>query len=154
MSGPVSEIRSSIFIRSEEATIPTETVSVEWLGDQVFLMNDRAGFPIVMTQPMGVNGADLLPLSVIGCAVWDVVAILNKQHQEIHSLKVTAESVRDDQPPWRFRKIRIHYRFAGRNLNGEKIQRAIDLSQTKYCATYATLKDAVELSSDFEMVSE
>ncbi len=97
--------------------MPTETVSVEWIGDQVFLMNDRAGFPIVMTQPMGVNGADLLPLSVIGCAVWDVVAILNKQHQEIQGLKVTAESVRDDEPPWRFRKIRIHYRFAGRDLS-------------------------------------
>ena len=134
--------------------MPTETVSVEWLGDQVFLMNDRAGFPIVMTQPMGVNGADLLPLSVIGCAVWDVVAILNKQHQEIQGLKVTAESVRDDEPPWQFRKIRIHYRFSGRGLSREKIQRAINLSQTRYCATYATLKDAVELISDFEIVSE
>ena len=134
--------------------MPTETVSVEWLGDQVFLMNDRAGFPIVMTQPMGVNSADLLPLSVIGCAVWDVVVILNKQHQEIQSLKVTAESERDDQPPWQFRKIRIHYRFAGLNLSDEKIQRAIDLSQTKYCSTYATLKEAVEITSDFEIASE
>jgi putative redox protein len=134
--------------------MPTETVSVEWVGDQVFLMNDRAGFPIVMTQPMGVNGADLLPLSVIGCAVWDVVVILNKQHQEFQNLKVTAESVRDDQPPWRFRKISIHYWFTGRNLNHEKIQHAIDLSQTKYCSTYATLKDAVEITSDFEIASE
>jgi putative redox protein len=134
--------------------MPTETVSVEWLGDQLFLMNDRAGFPIVMTQPMGVNGADLLPLSVIGCAVWDVVAILNKQHQQIKNLKVTAESVRDNEPPWRFRKIRIHYKFTGRELRGEKIQRAIELSQTKYCSTYATLKDAVEISSDFEIVNE
>ena len=134
--------------------MPTETVSVEWLGDQVFLLNDRAGFPIVMARPTGVNGADLLPLSVIGCAVWDVVLILNKQHQEIHSLKVTAESVRDDEPPWRFRKIRIHYRLAGRDLSREKIQRAIELSQTRYCSTYATLKDAVELTSDFEIVSE
>jgi hypothetical protein len=41
--------------------MPTEMVSVEWLGGQVFLMNDREGFPIVMTQPMGVNGADFLP---------------------------------------------------------------------------------------------
>jgi putative redox protein len=134
--------------------MPNETVSVEWLGDQLFLMNDRAGFPIVMTQPMGVNGADLLPLSVIGCAVWDVAAILSKQHQEIQSLKVTAESVRDDQPPWRFRKIHIHYLFAGRNLSSEKIRRAIDLSQTKYCSTYATLKDAVEITSDFEIGHE
>ena len=133
--------------------MPTEMVSVEWLGDQVFLMNDRAGFPIVMTQPMGVNGADLLPLSIIGCAVWDVAAILKKQHQQVQSLKVTAESVRDDEPPWRFRKILIHYKFAGRELSREKIQRAIELSQTRYCSTYATLKDAVEISSDFEIVS-
>lgn len=131
-----------------------ETVAVDWMRDQMFLLRDRSGFPIVMTQPDGVNGADLLPLSVIGCAVWDIVSILQKQRQQLTDLQATAESLRDEQPPWRFRRIRIHYKFTGRDLNEEYIRRAIELSETKYCATYATLRDCVEITSDYEIVDE
>jgi putative redox protein len=134
--------------------MPTETVRVEWIHDQVFLMNDHFGFPIVMTQPSGVNGADLLPLSVIGCAIWDVLAILRKQRQQITSLQVAADSVRDSDPPWRFRKIRILYRLGGRDLDEARIKRAIELTESKYCSTLATLRDAVEITSEYEIVDE
>ncbi|MDI6694608.1 MAG: OsmC family protein [Anaerolineales bacterium] len=131
-----------------------ETVAVDWVRDQVFLMQDRSGFPIVMTQPGGVNGADLLPLSVIGCAVWDIASILQKQRQQLTGLQATAESLRDEQPPWRFRRIHIHYKFTGRDLDENQIRRAIELSETKYCATYATLRDCVEITRDYEIVNE
>ena len=134
--------------------MPTETVRADWIGDQVFLLKDRAGFPIVMTQPLGVNGADLLPLSLIGCSAWDIMDILRKQRQIVTQLQVTAESDRDDEPPWRFRRIRIHYRFVGRNLNPEKIRRAIALSETRYCSVYATLRDAVEIVGEYEIVND
>ncbi|NPV75944.1 MAG: OsmC family peroxiredoxin [Anaerolineae bacterium] len=132
----------------------TETVRVDWISDQMFLMRDRSGFPIVMTQPSGVNAADLLPLSVIGCAVWDLVSILQKQRQQITSLRVAADSVRDEEPPWRFRKISIRYTFSGRNLNKQSIQRAIKLSEGKYCSTHATLRDTVEITSSYEIVKD
>ncbi len=132
--------------------LTTETVRLDWKGEQVFLLRDRAGFPVVMAQPMGVNGADLLPLSLIGCASWDLIAILTKQRQPLTGLQVTAESERDSQPPWRFRKIHVHYRIAGHGLDRLKVQRAIALSEDKYCSIHATLKPVIELSSDFEIV--
>ena len=134
--------------------MPPETVSVEWVNDQVFLLKDRHGFPIEMSQPFGVNGADLLPLSVIGCSVWDVVAILQKQRQKITALEVFAESLRDVEPPWRFRKITIRYRISGRDLNQERIQKAVELSESKYCSTYATLRGAVEIVSVVEILPD
>jgi putative redox protein len=105
-----------------------------------------------MTQPMGVSGADLLPMSLIGCSAWDVIAILKKQRQQVRGLEVTAESVRDDEPPWRFRQIRILYKITGRDLDPQRIQRAIDISEQKYCSVYATLRDVVEITSRFEIV--
>lgn len=132
----------------------TETVSVEWLGEQMFLLKDRHGFPIVMTQPGGVNGADLLPLSLIGCSVWDVVAILRKQRQEISAVFVSAESQRDDQPPWRFRKITIRYRIHGRGLDRQRILKTVELSQSKYCSTYATLREALEIVHEIEILPD
>jgi putative redox protein len=132
----------------------TETVHAEWVRDEVFLLKDHFDFPLVMTQPQGVNGADLLPLSLIGCAGWDVIAILKKQRQQVTCLEVSAESQRDEAPPWRFRRILIHYRLRGRNLVTERVKRAIDLAETKYCSVYATLRDAVEIQSEFEIVNE
>ena len=104
-----------------------------------------------MTQPMGVNGADLLPLSLIGCAAWDLIAILMKQRQKVSRLKVIAESERDMEPPWRYRKIHVRYILTGSRLDPTKVQRAIELSETKYCSIHATLRPVVELSSDFEI---
>jgi putative redox protein len=134
--------------------MPTETVRVDWIADQMFLLRDRSGFPIVMTQPNGVNGADLLPLSLIGCAVWDVVLILRKQRQQITGVTVGATSERDDDPPWQFKRIRIVYTLTGRSLNAEHVRRAIELSEEKYCAIYATLRAVVELTSEFVLVEE
>jgi hypothetical protein len=54
----------------------SETVNAEWVRDRVFLLRDRRDFPVVMTQPMGVSGADLLPMSLLGCVMWDAVSIL------------------------------------------------------------------------------
>jgi putative redox protein len=134
--------------------MPIETVQAEWLRDQVFVLRDRNDVSIVMTQPDGVNGADLLPLSLIGCAAWDMVAILRKQRQDVTGLQVSAESARDDEPPWRFRRIHVHYRLTGRNLDPERVRRAMSLTESKYCSIFATLRDAVELSSEFTIERE
>ena len=131
--------------------MPTEVVSLRWVHDRVFLLQDRFGFPIVMTQPMGVNGADLLPLSVAGCAAWDVVEILQKQHQQVTGLRVTAKSQREDQAPWRFQAIRLFYSFTGINLAEDRVRRAIELTETKYCSTLLTLRGSISIQSQFEI---
>jgi putative redox protein len=131
-----------------------ETVRADWIDEQLFLLRDRSGYPIIMTQPLGVNGADLLPLSLIGCAAWDIMAILRKQRQHVTRFQVAADSERDAEPPWRFRKIRIRYQFAGRGLKTDQIRRAIELSEIKYCSIYATLREVVDIASDFEIVDE
>jgi putative redox protein len=129
----------------------TESVSVEWVRDQVFLMRDHQNFPVVMTQPMGVSGADLLPLSLVGCAIWDVMAILLKQKQRVSRCEVLAESERDADPPWQFRRIRIVYHLTGKKLDEKAVKRAIHLVEEKYCSVYATLKGAVELVSEYHI---
>jgi putative redox protein len=134
--------------------MPGETVRVDWIADQMFLLRDRNDFPIVMTQPNGVNGADLLPLSLIGCAAWDIINIVRKQQQQVTRFEVIADSERDAEPPWRFRRIHILYRLTGRDLHADAIKRAVELTETKYCSIFATLADALSLESRLEIVPE
>lgn len=131
--------------------MPTETVQLDWISEQIFLLRDRAGFPVIMTQPMGVSGADLLPLSLIGCAAWDLIAILKKQRMQVSSLQVFADCERDTEPPWRYRKIHVRYILTGSSLDRTKVQRAIELSETKYCSIHATLRPVVELTNELEI---
>ncbi len=99
-----------------------------------------------------VKPSDLLPMALIGCSSNDVVEILQKQRQDLQELKVTAESTQDETPPWRFRKIHVHYQAVGTGIDPEKLGKAIKISEEKYCSIYATLKDAIEITHDYEVV--
>jgi putative redox protein len=79
--------------------------------------------------------------------------MVQKQRQQISRFAVTADSERDAEPPWRYKKIRILYQFAGPNLKAASIERAIQLTEAKYCSIYVTLRDAVEIQSDYEIVA-
>ena len=129
----------------------SETVTAEWMREQVFLLRDHNNFPVVMTQPMGVSGADLLPMSLLGCVMWDIVAILEKKRQKITSLRASAESIRDPEPPWIFREIHLRYVLTGRDLQEKQVQHAIELSEEKYCSIYATLRQVVKITSEHEL---
>jgi putative redox protein len=133
--------------------MPTEKVTAEWVRDQVFILHDRHGFPILMAQPQGVVASDLLPLSLIGCSVYDVTSILRKQKQDIQHLEVEAFSEQDDDPPWCFRKIRVLYRVWGKDISLAAVERAIRLTEEKYCSVFATLKPALEIVSEYEILT-
>jgi putative redox protein len=130
----------------------TETVNLDWVANRQFIMQDHNGFPIIMDQPHGVSASDLLPLSLIGCSSYDVVAILEKQRLKVTDLSVSAESTRDPDPPYTYLKIHVHYKVSGWDLDPARVAKAIQLSEEKYCGVFATLKKAVEITSDFEII--
>ncbi len=134
--------------------MPIETVTATWRGEQSFLLKDHQGFQILMAQPEGVLGADLLPLSLIGCAAWDVMSILRKQKQPVQRCEVQATSERDDDPPWRFRRIHVLYKLWGAGIDPQAVERAIRLTEEKYCSVFVTLKAAVDLVSGYEIVAQ
>ena len=131
-----------------------ETVNAEWIRERIFLLRDRNDFPVVMTQPMGVSGADLLPMSLLGCVMWDIVSILEKKRQKLVSLRASAESIRDPEPPWIFREIHLRYIMVGEDLDPEQVKKTIELSEQNYCSIYATLRQVVKITSEFELFAK
>ena len=130
----------------------TNVVHLNWNPEQEFILNDADDHKIVMKKPKGVKPSDLLAMALIGCSSYDVVEILQKQRQDLQQLNVTAESFQDDTPPWRFRRIHIRYQAVGKGIDPEKLRKAIEISEEKYCSVYATLKDAIDITHDFEVV--
>ena len=130
----------------------SDTVHLNWSEENQFILSDMEDFKIKMMRPNGVKPSDMMAMALIGCSSVDVVEILKKQRQDLQELKVTAQSTQDDDPPWRFRKIHIHYQAIGKDIDLEKLGKAIRISEEKYCSVYATLRDAIEITHDYEVV--
>jgi len=106
------------------------------------------------TQPewLGLKASDLLLLAAASCSTYDVVTILQKQREPLEALEVACTGEQESEPPYRFTHIHLHYRLRGA-VNSDKLARAIQLSEDKYCSVINTLRPAVAITSDFEIVS-
>jgi putative redox protein len=130
----------------------SKIVHLNWDPQSKFVLKDRDNYQLKVNGAGNIGSADLLTMSLIGCSAYDVVEILEKQRQELHQLKISAEAQQDETPPWKFRKIHIHYQAIGRGLDLEKVKKAIHLSEEKYCSVYATLKDVIEITHEVDVV--
>lgn len=57
----------------------------------------------------------------------------------------------ETEPPYQFVILHLHYVITGQ-VNPEKLARAIQLSEEKYCSVIATLRPSVTISSDYEII--
>jgi len=135
------------------------TVAVNWVVSQLMTGVDSVGHPLVIgswpekdPEWSGPKPADLLLLSAAACSAYDVMMILSKQRAVLESLEIACTGEQEPNPPYAFTSIHLHYIFKGPGLDPKKVERAIRLSEDKYCTVVNTLKPAVTISSDFEMV--
>ena len=134
------------------------TVAVKWIESQLMTGVDSFGHPLVMgswpeKEPewAGLKPSDLLLLSAASCSAYDVIMILGRQREPLAGLEVICTGQQAPEPPYAFVSMHLHYTFKG-DLNPKKVERAIQLSEEKYCSVINTLKDNVKISSDYEIV--
>ncbi len=136
------------------------TVAVKWVESQLMVGVDSYGHPLVIgswpeREPewAGLKPSDLLLISAGSCSTYDVVMILNKQKQPLEGLEVEVSGEQEPDPPFKFSKIHLHYKFKG-NVEKKNAERAIQLSEEKYCSVVNTLRPGVEITSSYEFVAE
>jgi putative redox protein len=64
------------------------------------------------------------------------------------------ESDQKDEHPKVFTRINLKYNFIGKNLPKDKIEKAVELSQDKYCSVSAMLRKSVELTHEINYVEK
>lgn len=90
-------------------------------------------------QNQGMTPKELVLAGLCGCTGMDVVTILNKMKVSFSSFIIEAEADIGTEEPAVFTEIRLKYLFTG-NPDRQKVQKAINLSQEKYCGVSAMLK--------------
>jgi len=94
----------------------------------------------------GVSPMEMLLIGLGGCTGMDVVSILEKKKQVVTNFEVLIHGDRVESHPKVFNKITVEYVVTGKELEPEAVQRAIELSETKYCSVMATLRKTAEIT--------
>lgn len=99
----------------------------------------------------GIRPKELVLLALAGCTGSDVVSILQKKRAKLVDFEIFISAETRDEHPQVFTKIHIEYVFYGDELRKEDIERAIELSSTKYCSVQAMLKASVEITHSYRI---
>lgn len=139
-------------------------VAVKWTGEgsQMFIGRDSFGhvvlsgsWPKADTESWqewkALKPSDLLLLSLASCSAYDVVLILGRQRQNLVDLYVDVQGTQADVPPHAFTDIHLHYVLKGEGLDPKKAERAIELSEEKYCSVAATIRGVATLTHSYEI---
>jgi putative redox protein len=135
-------------------------VSVEW-EDEMRFLGDSEGQSVRLDADSAVGGRGdglspmtLLLLGVAGCTAMDVISILRKKRQNVTGLRVEARGRRADEHPRVFEAVALVYEVRGRAVDPKAVERAIELSEDRYCPAIATVRGTAEIRSRYEITEE
>lgn len=100
----------------------------------------------------GIRPKELLMLSLGGCTGSDVASILGKKKIELDGFEMNISADVAEEHPQVFTKMHLEYVFYGKNLPEKDIERAIELSLTKYCSVTAMLQKAMPIEHSYKIV--
>jgi len=125
---------------------------VTWKGRMSFEGKADSGFSVPLgTGPQvggdndGFRPLELMAVSLAGCTAMDVISILRKKQQKVDEFEVEVHADRAEEHPKVFTNIQIHYKIRGENVSREAVERAVQLSEEKYCPAHAMLKKVVPM---------
>jgi putative redox protein len=131
--------------------------SVRWVCGKQFIGIDSTNHSVVLSTPdegTGMKPSELLLVALAACTAVDVVEILSKKRIKLIYLEIEANAEQDSDPPWTFRKIKLHYRVGGKGLTAKAVEQAIQLSEEKYCSVASTLRGVATITTSFDLIPE
>jgi putative redox protein len=135
-----------------------ETIKTRWLNDLSFEA-EVDGHKLYLDTSLEHGGKNLGPrpklmmmVALAGCTGMDVAAILKKMRVELDSLIVDVEGDVAEDHPKKFEGMKVIFRVKGKNIKPESVEKAVELSRTKYCGVSANYSMAFPI--DHEIIIE
>jgi putative redox protein len=132
-----------------------------WRGNYRFVAKNEKGLSVSFDAPLPNGGEEtaLSPMenvlaSLAACSSYHVVTVLKKKRQDFSDYSVQMTADRRDEPPRVFTSIHLKYIIKGKKISKEAVEGAIKLSEEKYCSVGGMLKNAVKITSSYEILEE
>lgn len=121
--------------------------------------SDMDGHKVIIDANVESGGDDLGPrpkklmlTALAGCTGIDVIMILKKMKVVPEAFQVIVEGDVTEEHPKHYHKIKVIYQFKGKDLPMEKLQKAVNMSEEKYCGVSVVYKQVMEMSSEIRIV--
>ena len=133
-------------------------IDMAWT-DKLAFEADMDGHKVIIDATKEVGGSDLGPrpkklmlTALAGCTGIDVVMILKKMKVELEAFNVIVEGELTEEHPMYYNKMTIVYQFKGKDLPMDKLEKAVKLSEEKYCGVSAVYRQAMEMKTEIRIV--
>jgi putative redox protein len=110
------------------------------------------GHELIFDADEKVGGKDLGPkpkpmllVSLAGCTGMDVVSLLKKMRVDYDDLKIEVTGELTEEHPKYYYKIMVAYHIWGNNIDKAKVEKAVNLSQERYCGVSYMLAKSSDL---------
>lgn len=133
------------------------SVKTRWKGNLNF--SSQVGDHEVVTDAPELHGGDnaapspkpLMVAALAGCTGVDVISTLKKMRVELEDFSMEVESEQTEDIPSVYTSMHIIYEFKGKDLDPNKLKRAVELSQDKYCGVSAMYKKIMDISWEIKI---
>lgn len=131
---------------------------VTWQKELRFTGTTNSGVDLLVNSPAGklaegdaVSPMELILVGLAGCTAMDVISILTKKRQKVESFVVSVEADRATDHPHVFTRAEVEYFVKGTDIDRAAVDRAVSLSEEKYCSVLAMLRKAFPITTSIRI---
>lgn len=135
-----------------------EKVTTKWIGNMAF-EGEVSGHKIIIDAASHVGGENrgarpkpLMMLALAGCTGMDVISILRKMRVDVEDFNVIVEGELNEEHPRYYRNMHVVYEVSGKNIPYDKVEKAVKLSEERYCGVSAVYKKALNITSEIKII--
>jgi putative redox protein len=136
------------------------TIHADWQDGMAF-ETELNGHKIIMDAGESNGGKNKGPrpkpfmlAALAGCTGMDVVSILAKMRVEVSKFRIWIEAQQTEEHPKHYTDIKIIYEFTGKDLPMDKLEKAVSLSEERYCGVNAVYKKAMKVTYEIRVNAE
>ena len=135
------------------------TAQARLVGEMAFAGEAGSGHTLTMDAADHAGGHDrgfrpmeLLIVGLAGCTAMDVIAILRKKRQRVTAYETRVSGERAEDHPQVFVNVTVEHIVTGHGVQPIAVERAIELSETKYCGASATLSKTAKVTHTYRII--
>jgi putative redox protein len=135
----------------KEKVVPVTKGTLTWEKELIFTGRTQRGYEIEFDAEIqwGCAPTESLLLSLAACMGIDVVSFLGKMRASLSNFRIEIRGERNPAPPQYYKAIEMILHISGEKIAPKQIEKAIALSQEKYCSVYHSLRKDLKVSTKY-----
>lgn len=137
-----------------------QQIKTQWEGNMLFNADTLGGnFKIDAAPEFGGKGKGVRPkalmlTSLAGCTGMDIISLLKKMRAEVEGLDINVTGELTEEHPKIYKKVYLEYIFYGKDLKKDKIEKAVQLSDEKYCGVMEMFRQFATITTEIRYIEK